>query len=411
MESERKGQKVLIPQMSVQALGLAAVMRGMGIDAEAMPMPDEESMAIGLSLCRGRECLPCFLCTGDILKVCRQPDYDAQNIRFFMPMTPGACRFGQYHVLQKQILAEEGFPDAQLISPSSGDGYRLFGDDPRTLRKRAWQGIVAVDVLTKILHEYRPYEMEPGSADAAFEWGLDAIVKSAEAGCDERLVDAMGRIADRFRMLAIDRSEERPLVGLVGEIYVVQNSRANADIVKAIERAGGEVLQSTAMEYLYYVDWKRKELAYRFGEYVKFLKAGLSEAYQHRWERKLLEPVLPILRHPPASPTKEAMDLLRPFYDPILGTEAALTMGSALDVYQHGISGVVNLLPFSCMPGAIVSTMSTVLRKHMDGVPWLDIAYDGQEETNMYTRLEAFMHQAKQFQRSVVARRQQAAHV
>ena len=43
--------------------------------------------------------------------------------------------------------------------------------------------------------------------------------------------------------------------------------------------------------------------------------------------------------------------------------------------------------------------MAPVLREHMDGVPWLDISFDGQGETNVNTRLEAFMHQSLQFHR------------
>jgi len=33
----------------------------------------------------------------------------------------------------------------------------------------------------------------------------------------------------------------------------------------------------------------------------------------------------------------------------------------------------------------------------------LNMAYDGQEETNTLTRLEAFMHQARQYQRQFLA--------
>ncbi|HZD05927.1 MAG TPA: hypothetical protein VE173_13535, partial [Longimicrobiales bacterium] len=70
-----------------------------------------------------------------------------------------------------------------------------------------------------------------------------------------------------------------------------------------------------------------------------------------------------------------------------------------LDVCRHGVSGVIDVLPFSCMPGMIVMAMAGRLRERMDGIPWLDVAFDGQRETNLHTRLEAFMHQALQFHR------------
>jgi predicted nucleotide-binding protein (sugar kinase/HSP70/actin superfamily) len=84
-------------------------------------------------------------------------------------------------------------------------------------------------------------------------------------------------------------------------------------------------------------------------------------------------------------------------------------MSRALATHCHGVAGVINVLPFSCMPGTVVAAMAPVLRKSMDGVPWLDISFDGQGATNVNTRLEAFMHQSLQFHRRLVVPRQRAA--
>ncbi len=407
-EQSTASNRIYIPQMSDHAFALAGVMRGMGMDAEALPKPADESMALGLATCRGRECLPCLLCTGDLLLKCKEPGFDLGKAVFFMPQTQGSCRFGQYHVLQRQILAEEGYPDAVLVSPSSADSYTLFGDNALTLRKRAWHGVVAVDLLTKILHEYRPYETSPGSADALYREGLDLIVEAAEAGCGERMVETMAEIARQFSLLPVDAAERRPLIGVIGELYLVLNTRANLEIVRAVEELGGEALQGTAMEYLSYVDWKRQALAWRFKAFGELFKGALSDIYQQRWIRRLAEPMQAALHHPVAGPIAESMAELRKHYEPLLGTEAVLTMGSAFDVYHHGAAGIINILPFSCMPGTVVASMSTVLRQEMEGVPWLDIAYDGQKETNIHTRMGAFMHQTLQFHRRIVLPRQAA---
>jgi len=81
----------------------------------------------------------------------------------------------------------------------------------------------------------------------------------------------------------------------------------------------------------------------------------------------------------------------------MLGTEATLTMGRALDLARHGLAGIVNVLPFSCMPGTVVAGMAPRLRQALHGLPWLDLLFDGQRETNIKTRLQAFMHQAWQW--------------
>jgi hypothetical protein len=49
------------------------------------------------------------------------------------------------------------------------------------------------------------------------------------------------------------------------------------------------------------------------------------------------------------------------------------------------------------MPGTIVSTLLKRYREEHNNIPILNMAYDGQEQTNTLTRLEAFMYQAKEF--------------
>ena len=194
--------KVYIPYMADHAHTVAAGMLHHGVRAEVLPEPDDESMSIGLDLCRGRECLPCFLCTGDILRRCRRSDFDPEDAVFFMPTGPGPCRFGQYHVLQKQILEAQGYGAVDLASPTTEDSYALFGGDPKALRKLAWQGIVAVDLLCKLLHEHRPYEVQAGSTDVAYRESLEEVIAATRAGGGTALVEALGSAVEQGQPLA-----------------------------------------------------------------------------------------------------------------------------------------------------------------------------------------------------------------
>lgn len=398
-DSGLASRRIYVPCMSDHAHAVAAAMRAQGLAAEVLPPPNETSLAIGLDVCRGRECLPCFLCVGDFLQKCREPGFDPARAVFFMPTGPGPCRFGQYHVLQGQILREQGFGDARIVSPTTNDSYALFGDNPTRLRRRAWQGIVAVDMLLKLLHESRPYELEKGATEEAYGRSLRDVVEAMETGGGSVLTAALRRAAERFEAVPVDLSEPRPLIGIVGELYVLLCTRANLEIVKLVEGAGGEVLLGTFMDWLYFVDWSRKDRALFHGDYRDYLGGVVSDVYQRSVERRSVKAIGRALRHPPESPVSEAVRGLRFCYDPALGTEAVLTMGRILDLAHHGLDGVMNVLPFSCMPGMIVTAMGPKLRERMNGLPWLDVAYDGQKSTNLNTRLEAFMHQARQFQR------------
>jgi predicted nucleotide-binding protein (sugar kinase/HSP70/actin superfamily) len=393
---------VYVPCMADHAFTVTAAMRHFGVPAKVLPPPTQDSMALGLSLCRGRECLPCFLCVGDLLTKCREPGFDPSGAIFFMPTGTGPCRFGQYNVLQKTILAQQGFPGAEIVSPSTADSYTLFGADPVGLRKLAWQAIVSVDLLTKVLHEHRPYETVEGTAEAAYHESLQDLVQAVENGGGGAVVDALWGAAGRFGALDIDRTDERPLVAVVGELYLMLNPQSNLGIVRAVERAGAEVVLGTFSDWLYYVDWRRKSLSLRFGEYRDFLGGLISDTYQRWTERRFSRPLRTVLRHPPEASVARAAKRLETCYEPVLGTEAVLTMARTLDLARHGLAGVVNVLPFSCMPGTVVSCMAPRLREEMNGVPWLDAAFDGQEETNLHTRLEAFIHQVFQYNRRVL---------
>jgi len=77
--------------------------------------------------------------------------------------------------------------------------------------------------------------------------------------------------------------------------------------------------------------------------------------------------------------------------------DPALAVGSAVLLADYHISGVVNILPFTCLPGTINCTVSQKLRKNHDGLPWENFAYDGHDNIGLDTRFEAFMHQVKEY--------------
>ena len=48
------------------------------------------------------------------------------------------------------------------------------------------------------------------------------------------------------------------------------------------------------------------------------------------------------------------------------------------------------------MPGTIVTALLKKFSDDHDGFPHITMTYDGHEQANAMTRLEAFIHQAKQ---------------
>ena len=403
---------VYVPCMNDHTYILAAALQAHHIPTEVLPPSDKETLAIGLSLCRGRECLPCFTTTGDLIRRARQPDFDPAHSVFLMPTTAGPCRFGQYSALQRDILDRAGLTELEIISPNAENSYQGFGDHPMKLRQLGWQGLVAVDLLQKLVHRYRPYELNQGQTDQIYQQCLEQVVAAIRAGGGKGVVEAMQYAATCFEALPVDRARPRPRIGLVGEIYLRFNTFSNQDIIRQVEAAGGEVVLATMMEWFYFTNWFYKAFSQAVGRYVDFFLICLTDQYQQRQERKLVKPVARLLRsaeahdrspHPYESPMKPLMDSVRRYYEPYLATEAVLSMGKAIEFARSGLCGILNVMPFSCMPGIITAGMAPRLRADLNNIPWLDVVYDAQGGTNIKTRLEAFIYQAVQFQQQLAA--------
>ena len=81
------------------------------------------------------------------------------------------------------------------------------------------------------------------------------------------------------------------------------------------------------------------------------------------------------------------------FYD----GDPAIAIGTSIALTQRGISGIAAILPFTCMPGTLVASVSDTFRKDHDNIPFINLAYDGQDSVSLDTRLQAFVFQVKEF--------------
>lgn len=388
-----------IPRMCDHALVLAAALRATGQPAEVMAPSDDTTLALGLEFCRGRECSPCMIIAGDLVRLARRPGFDPARSVIFLATTTGSCRFGQYTTLLRLILDQLGMSEAAIVGPTANDSYQGMGDDPGTVRRLIWEGAVAVDLLQKVLHRRRPYELVPGASDAAYQRCLADVAGATEAGGGRRLRRAMERAGEEFAAVQLDDAARRPLVGVVGEIYLRHNAFSNLEIVRRVEGLGGEVELTTMIEWLYYTNWGHLDDSRILGQPLELARTWATNSYQRLLERRLARPVAHLLDHPCEPPVGRLMDAIRPYFSPDLANECLLSMGKTIELAGQGVCGVINVMPFGCMPGTITAGMAPRIRADLAGLPWLDIAFDAQGGTNITTRLEAFMYQAAEFQR------------
>jgi predicted nucleotide-binding protein (sugar kinase/HSP70/actin superfamily) len=184
----------------------------------------------------------------------------------------------------------------------------------------------------------------------------------------------------------------------VGEVYVRLNRFSNEDVIRKIEQFGGEAWMAPMTEWILYVNTLSKKRSLRRRSFSNLLKVYLTDHYQKKDEHHLEKAFKGHLRNFGEPKTRSILKKARPYMDSSFEGEAVLSIGKSIDFAKRGASGVVNIMPFTCMPGTIVSALLKRYREENNNIPILNMAYDGQEQTNTLTRLEAFMYQAKEFQ-------------
>ncbi len=393
-------RKVYVPYMDDHGVALAAAMRFYGIDAEALPMADDSTVEIGRRYTSGRECYPCIITTGDIIKKTRDPDFNPARSSFFMPSAMGPCRFGQYNRFHRMVLDDLGLHDVEMVvldqTTTYGNTLKKLGTG---FRRMGWQSLVLIDYLQKLLLQTRPYEINPGDSDRVYRDCLEQACRALEQ--DGRLNGCSRYAVDRFSSVEADRSRSRPLIGIVGEIFVRSNRFSNNFIIRAIEELGGEVVIPTMQEWVQYTDWERRKDLRREGTLADYTKEVLTGMVQQHYVRKIGKPFKgTIKRFHREVPTGKVMNLCDGFLNEHIRGEANLSLGRAVEYALHNFSGIVNLSPFNCMPGTIVSTLLHRFTDQYPRIPVLKMVYDGTAQSGDQTRIEAFMHQAHQVQDS-----------
>lgn len=388
-------KKVFIPKMCDHAYGLAAAFEYAGVHAEVLPEPDRETINIGRKTVSGKQCFPCILTIGEMLKKVYSSHSIAENITFFMPAGTGPCRFGQYNIFQRLVLEQLGLNNVRVFSPVQDRTFYhdlgIAGDD---FIKRTWEGIISIEMLTKCLHETRPYEKEKGLTDYTYSSNLTKLYNALK-GKNGNIEGVLNDIRTEFDSIPRYK-EKKPLIGIIGEIFVRSNRFTNENLINKIESLGGEVWLSPPEEWIYYVNHIGIKHAFVKRDFTETVKLILKNHIQRKIEHKygnIFKGNLKTIHEPS---TREILKKAKPYIHDSFEGETILSVGKAIDLIENGVSGIVSAMPFGCMPGTIVTALLRAISGDHN-IPCISIPYDGTESVTNEIQLEAFMHQAANF--------------
>jgi predicted CoA-substrate-specific enzyme activase len=382
-----------IPYVSGHSVIWAAAFNSVGLDARVLPEPDELSEEIGRRYVSGKECHPYLLTTGDLVKMTELEDFDPNRAAFVMLNFDGSCRLSQYALSQKLVLKRLGLGHIPVVAPVASIRHdectELFG---LKWAEAIWKGWLATDVLLKQLLHIRPYEANKGEGDRVYAQTIEEIASGIVKGkfweALDRSVAAMDEIPTK--------NEDRPIIGVVGEFYTCMNSWANNDIIREFESLGAEArLGPTTTDYLVYFNEVYPETHFSRRKYLSAIYYYLRRFPFMHWKRRIegmMKDGLPDYRIPRV---EDMVTLAAPYVSDGIDPVVTVNVAKAKNYAMQGCSGIANLIVLNCLFGTLSTAIYRGIQKEHNRIPVLNMIYDGLQQTNAKTRIEAFIHQAK----------------
>lgn len=265
----------------------------------------------------------------------------------------GSCRMRYYWIVQEKILNEAGF-DVKVLNFNSKNLLSRIKEIKKENKISYWaifqavhlffRAISFIDAIEKKAQYIRPKEKKSGQVDQTL---LQIFEKLEAVNCKKELTGLKKEADRRLSEIEIDQNKEVLRVGIIGEIYTIVDGSVNFGLERKLGGMGIEVhrklnLTQHLLEGL--LPWKERQLQKRVDPYLKTTVGGHG--------RQAIEEIL--------------------------------------DFAKENFDGVIQVLPFGCMPEITVRPILQRISKESN-LPFLSVSLDEQTaETGLQTRLEAF---------------------
>jgi predicted nucleotide-binding protein (sugar kinase/HSP70/actin superfamily) len=384
-----RNRSFVLPYFADHAFAFSGAMRGVGIEAEVLSLPDEQTLALGEQHSSGKECHAYSIIAGDLIKFA-QSERKGDEVYYF-PGTKNVCLLAQYGEGMKYILDDLGVDDLEVLSPSSGFLFQILETPGLTL---LWQGLVAVDLLVRAICELRPYEVHSGLTDKIHKMNLADIEEGLANGSFHAV---WKNCVERINNIPVQK-EWRPVIGIAGDIYTRQHPVANHGLFHKLEKLGCEVWPPPL--FVDEIDFgMRKSISdsFKTKKYRDLVATGLLNLKKdfETWKiKKTLRGAMDRLAEPAY---KTVLEFTTPYINPENNRILLLNIAKMVDFARRGADGVINVICLNCMLGTVSEAISAQIKRDYDKIPIPTLVFSGSESSRENTKLEAFVYQVQRF--------------
>jgi predicted CoA-substrate-specific enzyme activase len=399
-----KRVKVLLSNMgAISTEYIAAVLRSLGISAEALPVATVRTIQLARAHASGKECVPSHLVLGSALQFFASGAYRKDELYLlFVPITTGPCRTGQYYVYYENLFRDMRLENVVVFILSSDNSYGELGPG---FVKEMWRGFVLADYLKDIQNSLKAAAVEPEKAQAAFEVSWRGLMNTVETN-PRGVWKHLRRLAAEVRRIPLKRRiADCPRVLIVGEIYVRRDDFAVGELIDLMSERGIVVKAAGIAEWIHYLDFVRE---YALKKLIRLRKPGgrflskpwrdlqklrIEEWWKHSVEKKVLSILEPtgLVPRTPHDMRKIMAYTQKYFVNLELNSEIAVSSGAAAAAMDEGYSGIVNISPFACLIGRVIEGIFTPWARERN-YPVLSVEVDGNLlPPNIVNKLNIFM--------------------
>ena len=402
-EMKKQGYTILCPQMApIHFDLLVPIFHSNGYNLELLPAVDHGAVDAGLKYVNNDICYPSILVTGQIMEAVTSGRYDTDKLAVIITQTGGGCRATNYISLIRKALKAAGLPHIPVISLSfkkldeSNPGFKITA----TMLMNAIYALIYGDVLMQCLYRTRPYEIEPGSANALFDHWMDKCKKQIYEGETRgRYKMTVRAIVEDFDNLPLQGEGTKPRVGVVGEILVKFHPTANNQVVDVIEAEGCEAVVPGLIEFFLF---GIAGAIFQQEGVGKSKKGAVGSRIALRAIEKIRKPANDALRKSHRFEAPTDIFTLADYAEEILSLcnsmgEGWLLTAEMVELIRGGAPNIVCAQPFACLPNHVVGkAVIKELRRKYKGTNIVAVDYDpGASEVNQLNRIKLMISVAK----------------
>ena len=404
-DMQAQGYTILCPQMApIHFELLEELLHAFNYNVVLLPSVDHGAVEAGLKYVNNDICYPSILVTGQIMEAVESGKYDLNRTAVLITQTGGGCRATNYIALIRKALKDSGHGNVPVISLSAASGldehnsgFNYYNLD---LIVKAVDAILYGDLMMQLLYRVRPYEAEPGAADALYEEYMAEAKSVIVNKTGKEFYAFCQKTVDAFDTLPLVNDRSKPRVGVVGEILVKFHPTANNQVVRVIESEGCEANVPGLMDFFLFgmsnAINTNAELGTKATSRATHM-AGIQIVNAFR------EPIDKMLRESDrfegytdifelAEKAKQVLSLCN-----TMG-EGWLLTAEMCDLIENGTPNIVCCSPFACLPNHVVG--KSVIKRLRQLYPESNIVavdYDpGASEVNQLNRIKLMISVAKE---------------